>query len=167
ALLADFELRPLRRNGVGRYWITGFFPCLYTAVEHGDFLVAEVFQEPQAARRLHSGIFLVENDLRIEVDAAQLEEVRDHRHERGERRRARVDEADAEEIEMDRAGNVALRIDLGLARIDHAQIGGAELRFELLGSCEQLGTGVRFLFHGSAYNTVEKRIQPSAFDNRM
>src|SRR6185503_10232346 len=55
----------------------------------------------------HARLLVVDHDRRRSLDAAQLEQVIDHPHERPERRRIGVDERHAPEIEVHRAGNVA------------------------------------------------------------
>ena len=63
--------------------------------------MAEVLEKPERARRAHAGLLVVDDDRRRRVDAARGEQVLDHPHERLERRRVGVDQADAEQIEVD------------------------------------------------------------------
>ena len=88
--------------------------------------MAEVLQEPNAARRAHAGVVFVEDDFLCLADAAQLEHMVDHEHKGLERRVAGVDQTQAEEIEMSGAGNMALGVVFGWSGVDDAEIGGAE-----------------------------------------
>ena len=81
-------------------------PGAEAAVEQPHARVAEVLEEPERARGAHARLLVVDDDRRRRVDAVDREHVLDHPHERLERRRIGVDQADAPQIEVDGAGDV-------------------------------------------------------------
>ena len=61
------------------------------------------------------------------ADAAQVEQVIDHPHERLQGRGIRVDERDAPQVQVHRAGNVAVREILGRTKVDDQRRRGTRL----------------------------------------
>jgi hypothetical protein len=104
------------------------------------------------------GIGAIEDDWLVRADAAQLEHMMDHEHEGFERRLSGVDQAQAEEIEMGRAGNMALGVVLGAPRVDETETGRAELGLQFGRVGEQSLARV-WLFHGFPITLVEKALQ--------
>src|SRR3990167_2288853 len=101
-------MRGLGRKRFRGYRVSGFYPGLDAAVQHMNVLMAEVFQKPQPARGPHAGILLVEDNLFVKNDNTHLEVMIENVHEGLEGCRAGIDKAQAEKIEMDRSGDMAL-----------------------------------------------------------
>jgi len=53
-------------------------PCIESAIQHVNRIVAEEFEEPKQPRRAHSGNIVINDDLTITVYALRLDEVLDH-----------------------------------------------------------------------------------------
>ena len=93
--------------------------------------MTEVLEKPERARRAHAGVLFVDDDRPIGRHAAERKQVTDHPHERAQRRLARVDEAQAPEIEVQRAGNLPARELLRGPEIqDERRCGGSQFRRE-------------------------------------
>src|SRR5215475_9575493 len=117
--------------------------------------MAKIFQKPEGARGAHAGQRFVDDDLFLFGHTAQLEEVEHHPHESFERVRPRVDQADAKEVEVNRPGNMAFGKFLRSAGVDEAEIGVADLLFELIRSCEQDDGIVIYISHSGAIAIIE------------
>ena len=78
-------------------------------VQHLNGRVSEVLEKPECARGAHARLIVVDDDRRRGIDAAQVEEMIDHPHERAERRRIGIDQRHAPQIEVDGARNVTVR----------------------------------------------------------
>ena len=110
--------------------------------------MAEVLEKPERAGGANPRLIVVDDDRRRRLDAAGREQVLDHPHERLERRRVGVDEADAEQIEMNGAVDVSGGVGLGRPEVDEQGTGRARLADgsrQFLGRDQQLG--VRIPFH--------------------
>ena len=115
--------------------------------------MAEVLEKPEGAGGTNPGLIVVDDDRRRRLHAASREQVLDHPHERLERRRVGVDQADAEEIEMNGAGDVSGGVGVGRPEIEEQGTGRARLADDarqFLGRDQQLG--VRIPFHPGSYN---------------
>ena len=82
-------------------------------------------EEPQAARRPHAGALVVDHDFAVGVDAAGGQQVLDDPEEGPHRRRLGVDQADAVQVEVHRAGDGAAREFFGRPEIDDGRTGQA------------------------------------------
>src|SRR5581483_3041269 len=158
APLGGFEHRRFGCGSFRGHRRAGGFPGLETAVEHFDIRMPVIFQKPQAARRAHAGVVLVKDDFFRFADTAQLEHVMDHEHERLERRVAGVDEAQAEKIEMGRAGDMAAGVVFGRTHVDDTEIFPAELWQQFAHGREQ-GCARVLLFHRLPITLVEMALQ--------
>ncbi len=128
----------LARHGQGRAR-----PGVEAAVEDLHPRMAEVLEEPEGARGPHARLLVVHDDRGVRVDSSEVEEVIDDPHEGLERRRIRVDEREAPEIEMDGAGDVSGREVFGRAEVDRQRFRVRPQRLiELGGSREQLRVGI-------------------------
>ena len=134
------------------------FQAFNAAVEHSRVGMAEIFQKPQATRRAHAGIIFVKNNFFGFAHAAQFEHVMNHEHECFERRFASVDQAQAEEIEVDGAGNMAASIIFRGPDVDEAKIRRAEFLLQLRRCCEKLLARVLF-FHSVPIALVKMALQ--------
>ncbi len=139
-------------GGHGRHELVADLPLLggpgvEAAVEQLRLRVAEQLQEPQRARRADAGALVVDHDLAIGVDAAGGELMLDDPEEGAHRRRIRVDQADAVEVEMHGAGQGAAGELLRRPEIDHERTGRADPLAERRWRDEQLRVGVAVGWH--------------------
>ena len=121
-------------------------------------------EKPERAGGANARLIVVDNDRRRRLDAASREQVLDHPHERLERRRVGVDQADAEEVEMNGAGDVSGGVGLGRPEIEEQGAGRARLADDsrqFLGRDQQLG--VRIPFHPAIVQHSWFRVQRSRF----
>ena len=84
--------------------------------------MTEVLEKPEDARRPNAGVVLVDEDGTLRRHAAQGEQMSDHPHERAQRRLARIDQADAPEIEVHGALEMTSRKLLSRPCIDDKRI---------------------------------------------
>jgi hypothetical protein len=77
-----------------------------------------MFQKPEGASRSNTGLLVVHDNGSGSIDAVHGEDVLDHPHECFQRRRVRVDQADAPQIEVDRRRDVSGSVRLGRTQIE-------------------------------------------------
>ena len=98
-----------RRGGLACDGQTRGQPRVKAAVQHLHVRMAEVLEEPECACSPDPRLVVIDNDRRSACDAAQIEQVIDHPHERLQGRGIGVDERDAPQVQVHGAGNVAVR----------------------------------------------------------
>ncbi len=96
-----------RRKSICCQWKIRAGPGSHAAVEDAHIRVAEVFEEPERAGRAHAGVAFVHHHGPIGRHSPQREEVSDHPHEGAQWRFTGVDEAQAPEVQVNAAGQMA------------------------------------------------------------
>ncbi len=142
--------RPLacrRWSGVARDWQPGPRPRPKPAIEHAGRRVAEVLEKPESSRGANARLLVVRDDRRRGVDAMDCEHMLDHPHERVERRRIRVGQAQTPQIDMNRPGDVTGDVGIRRAQVEDQRSGvlrPLELDGQLARSNQQLRVDVPF-----------------------
>ena len=102
-------------------------------------------------------VFVKHDFLRF-ADAAQFEHVMDHEHESLERRFAGVDQAEAKEVEVRRAGNMPFGVIFRRSHVNDAKICSAEFSLQFACCCEQGFARILFI-HRLPITLVEMALQ--------
>src|SRR5262252_6380114 len=144
---ARLELHLTHPWGLGGDWVASGLPGVKTAVQYMDIRMAQVFQEPETTCRTRAGDAFIEDHGFIQIDAALLEQVFYHPHERGQGFGAGIVQRDAKQIEMHRARYPALGIGGGGAYVDDGQVGIPKPAVQLLWRPEQVRVSIVFGGH--------------------
>ena len=130
-------------------------PRAEPAVEQPHRRMAEMLEEPERAGGANARTDRRRRRSASSPDPAAREQVLDDPHERLQRRRVGVDQADAEQVEVDCAADVSRGVGIGRPQVDEQGTGPARLADgprQFLGRDQQLG--VRIPFHPGDRTTV-------------